>query len=136
MINIRQSVFETNSSSMHSLSIIGSDRMTNVITEDATVTYGEYGWGYDTLTHPLDKISYIITQYSDDEEMKETVKRAFKNYTGFELTIVETGDKYYSKGYIDHESYGMICEFVKDENAIVDIVFNDKYTIVIDNDNH
>lgn len=136
MINIRQSVFETNSSSMHSLSIIGSDRINKGITSDTIVEYGEFGWGYDTLDTPIEKISYLITQYQNQEDMIDMIKRAFKNYTGFELIIRESSDNWYPKGYIDHESLGMICEYITDENSIVDIVFNDKYTIVIDNDNH
>lgn len=135
---IRRNVFETNSSSMHSLSIIGSDRITNDIGDgdEIIVTYGEFGWGYDTLTTPQEKISYLITQYQDDEDMLERISSAIKNYTGKNLVILETGDEYYKKGYIDHASQGMICEYIDTEQSIVDIVFNEKYKIIIDNDNH
>ena len=137
---IRRNVFETNSSSMHSLSIIGSDRMVQLTGENDVVSvgYGEFGWGYDRLNSPREKISYLITQYSENDDMIDRIKDAVKDYTGFVLNIVEGNEDDWDdgKGYIDHQSQGMICEFISDKQSIIDIVFNEKYTIIIDNDNH
>ena len=138
MIKVRRNVFETNSSSMHSLSVIGSDRMTTLENKDGVVvvSYGEFGWGYDSLTTPTEKLSYLITQYSEDEDILETIKEAVFDYTGLKMVIYESKTDYWEKGYIDHQSQGMISEYITDKQSIIDIVFNDKNVIVIDNDNH
>lgn len=132
MIKIRRNVFETNSSSMHSLSVIGSDRMSTLESKDGivVVSEGEFGWGYDALTTPKQKLSYLVTEYSGEEEMIDVIKEAVKDYTGLSLAVYE------NDGYIDHQSRGMISEYITDKQSIIDLVFNDKNVIVIDNDNH
>jgi len=121
---------------MHSLSIIGSDRMREFSRDEIEVSFGEFGWGYETLRSPLEKLSYIVTEYSDNDSMLDLVKEAVMDYTGAELIIKECDDEWYEKGYIDHGSKGMITEYISDKQSIIDIVFNDKNTIIIDNDNH
>lgn len=133
MIKIRRNVFETNSSSMHSLSVIGSDRVSTLTTSKdgiIVVGEGEFGWGYDTLTTPSEKLSYLVTEYSGQEEMIDMIKEAVKDYTGLTMAVYE------DEGYIDHQSQGMISEYVSDKQSIIDLVFNDKNVIIIDNDNH
>jgi len=65
MKQVRNSVFETNSSSTHSLVISGKDEYDYEIS--AVLEYGEYGWGYDVLMTPTAKAEYILTlvQYQD-----------------------------------------------------------------------
>ena len=133
---IRRNVFETNSSSMHSLSIVGSDRLYNPINKDTVIYYGEFGWGYEELTSPEDKLSYLITQYNDDESKLEMIKSAFKKHTGFEMIIADMRGGYWEKGYIDHQSQGMICEYITDEQSVINLVFNQSNVIIVDNDNH
>ena len=138
MIKVRRNVFETNSSSMHSLSVIGSDRMTTLESKDGVVvvSYGEFGWGYDSLTTPSEKLCYLVTQYSESEDMLDKIKEAVFDYTGLKLIIYEPKDSFWEKGYIDHQSDGMISEYITDKQSIIDIVFNNKNVIIIDNDNH
>lgn len=68
MKQIRYSSFETNSSSTHSLVLTSSllNSRKNLIFEN--IGFGEYGWGYDELKSPEDKISYLLTliQYEDE----------------------------------------------------------------------
>jgi hypothetical protein len=149
---IRKSVFETNSSSMHSLVMIGKDRMgTYNFGESVTVKSNEYGWSGDDLTSPLEKLSYIVTmiQYKDssgdiaESKYFKWLTEIFKDYTGSELVYqpYDETDKYYKDGYIDHQSTDMLDGQWSDneeefKNNMKDIVFNDKYFIIIDNDNH
>lgn len=132
MIKIRRNVFETNSSSMHSLSVIGSDRMSSLTSRDGIVVVGEgeFGWSYDTLKTPSEKLSYLVTEYSGQEDMIDMIKEAVKDYTGLTMAVYE------NEGYIDHQSQGMIADYITDKQSIIDIVFNDKNVIIIDNDNH
>lgn len=80
MINIRKGVFETNSSSSHSL-VIAADYDGNAKAKDLdydvalysfygddeengilAVGFGEYGWDGDPLTSFRDKLAYLLTQ--------------------------------------------------------------------------
>ena len=137
---IRQSVFETNSSSMHSLTIQGKDMVEFKVKTDElrpwNVSYGEFGWGYDKLNTPEEKLSYLITEYQDDEEMIDMINEALIEYTGSPLSIKIRRNDWYPKGHIDHQSQGMIREYITDKQSIIDIVFNRECTIIIDNDNH
>lgn len=157
MIKIRKRVFETNSSSMHSVAIIGSDRMNklNLLTkivdgeEKIVVNSDEYGWTGDDLITPLQKLSYIVTmiKYKDYDENIENSKYfewlsdMVKNYTGYDLVYQSYSSGYYEDGYIDHQSTDTLDKFWSDDedkfkNNMRDLVFNDKYFIIIDNDNH
>lgn len=132
MIKIRRNVFETNSSSMHSLSIIGSDRMRDVnFGEKVVIQQDEFGWGYEELTTPIEKLSYLYTEYCEDGYMLDMIKEAVKDYTGAKVEY-----EVIFEGYIDHESRGMIRDSITGKQSIVDLVFNDKNVIIIDNDNH
>lgn len=137
MKNIRRSVFETNSSSMHSLSIIGSSRLTpKNFPSIVNVEYGEFGWGYDRLSTPVEKLSYLITEYSKDKPMIKKIVKVFEDYTGSKVIVEDNGEGYYSKGYIDHQSSGMISELIENGLSICDLLFDEKYAIIIDNDSH
>jgi len=138
MKNIRRSVFETNSSSMHSLSIIGSSKMHDgKFKNKICLEFDEFGWGYDRLSTPTEKASYLITEYSDDRNMLGRIVKVFEDYTGSAVFIPEINEvDYHANGYIDHQSQGMICKFITDDNSIRDLLFDERYSIIIDNDNH
>lgn len=63
----RRSVFETNSSSMHSISIGHSD--TFKFPKSVQLYFGEFGWGYDEFNDAQNKLSYVLTaiQYHVDD---------------------------------------------------------------------
>jgi len=158
MKSIRKSVFETNSSSMHSLAVIGGDRMNHDIyttldengVKKIPAHSGEHGWGYDTLKTPIEKLGYVTTmiQYKDSvDEIPNSkyfgwLSEMIKDYTGYELLYVPNSpdDKWYRDGYIDHQSTDILDdEWSSDEqefkNNMRNVIFNDKYFIIIDNDN-
>ena len=76
MIKLRKNIFETNSSSSHSLVYSKKDRKTKYPLElDANhgcyddvekdllcVRFGEFGWGPAILVDPRDKLNYLMTQ--------------------------------------------------------------------------
>jgi hypothetical protein len=153
---IRQNVFETNSSSTHSLSISNINNIDNTIKDkylklNLFLRFDEFGWGYDNLETPQDKLTYILTmitnnnfnRYNDNEgDIKERlleldvykrVNNVVKKYTGKDIyTDINIKDF----GHIDHQSNDILDEWLDDEEKIASIIFNSDSCITIDNDNH
>lgn len=152
MRKIRRGVFETNSSSMHSISAVGGDRIENtkVFEGNETLQFGGYGWAFDRLNTPLKKAQYIGTYlaqgYDNTEEFMESfefehLQDAIYNMTGVKVKFVGEDNSWYPNGYIDHQSSRMLWEDYFEEHginerSIKELIFNQKYVIVIDNDNH
>lgn len=151
MKQIRQGVFETNSSSTHSLTISGKDKFIypNII---PTIEFGEYGWEQETYLDFTDKISYVITmlatvnriqKFEDFLLLKEFgwLKEAINQHCGQELKIKAIGDKYNPLGYVDHQSNDVLDEFLSQDELefkvkVLDFIFNEKYGFETNNDNH
>ena len=149
MQKVRVSVFETNSSSMHSLSI-GSNKKMEVLDEEKTeeiiLGIGEYGWGPENLTTWLEKADYLaVDVINREDEIKkgmllEALSLAFPNAT-FEFALLEPENdedidetKTYS-GYIDHESVGTVWSDLETVEEVFRVVFGNSI-IVVDNDNN
>ncbi len=68
---VRQGVFETNSSSVHSISIINNNYTPNNLPKEFTIkTDREFGWEVTTYDNPQDKAAYLYQAilYYDPEE--------------------------------------------------------------------
>lgn len=161
MFNIRNEIFETNSSSSHALCMNKNDERNyhfyDTDDEDFIIfTMGEYGWYGDDCDSPQEKLNYLLTMVvcslqanSEAENSEVTVKeiiesddfkkideciRSNTSYSG----ICFPQDKYdYNDGYIDHQSmYSHIDDFLNDWNvSLEDYLFSDRYFVVIRNDN-
>ena len=155
MITIRKNIFETNSSSSHSLVISTKDRGWDYelpVDENGvlTIQFGEFGWGPAVLRDPMSKLSYWVTDHAprwvDDnedatwdeivndlkhnkefKELEKTIKRVCPQVK--EVKYAQNDD-FYKCGYVDHESVG--TSYVKD---ILGFIFSNSQIIVIDNDN-
>lgn len=89
---IRRSVFETNSSSVHSITIALTDSYKNVIESlpDNTIGFrsGEFGWNYEEYDSVDDKASYLWTGIVDSDyftpeqvdKIKENIKGVLSEY--------------------------------------------------------
>ncbi len=158
MIQIRKNVFETNSSSTHSLVISKEDHAYDYhlpVEDDGTlvITFGEFGWGPEILAAPIEKLSYLITdrcglynisddESSDQESIKEVVmeSEAVRDIVETVMrccpevkdVVFELNDSWNPFGYIDHQSQGTSYE---EDLSIEDIIFSNKVIIMIDNDN-
>lgn len=143
----RKGVFETNSSSVHSLSITSNKDEWKGKDSVLYVSLGEYGWGYDRLITPSEKVSYLMTliasyvgYYGDNEFTDEdffdlsSIKDIYKavKHHGSEIVFNKCSKGY---GYVDHQSIVPMEEFL-DGIDLEDFIFNYKYEIIIDNDNH
>lgn len=172
---IRRGVFETNSSSSHSVTVRGEwneysqdysdDLHCNVDpdTNKIILSPDGYGWGYDTLVTPEQKLCYLVAQVleSAQREIDWNLKwSVFKEYPKFKALddFIKTHSKYdgiilWNKRkdrpyeddevisddiYVDHQSYyGDVDEFLRDWRIDLErYLFDYNVQVIIDNDNH
>ena len=160
---VRNNVFETNSSSAHSLAFgtskiirgngYGTGEDENDFSNPLYHLYeipscyqgctlyewlGEYGWGYDVLSTPQEKFSYLITGIYERNnydlsaslfyiEIKHWLKE-------LGISVVEARED--EEGYIDHESTWLVNpSLFKTKEDLITYLFNDNIVIYIENDN-
>lgn len=148
MIKIRYVVFETNSSSTHSLSLRREkvkestieeikESLNCFLTEDnyIKIDLAEYDWGWEILETPSEKLKYILTKgiYGNGSlsyYMLTDEYFAIENWIteelGYKGLIIDDTTDY----YIDHQS--AYNEF---DRYVIDILTDHNYIIVIGNDN-
>lgn len=139
MIQIRRGVFETNSSSTHSICIAKNapDKIPNV----CRFGLGEYGWEYRQINGP-EKADYLYTAImcqSDHENLKQ---RLFEIMSQLDIKC-EFEDATYDKHgwpenfYIDHDSETR--EFIEavlhSPKRLVRYLFSDESFVLTGNDN-
>lgn len=154
-VNIRRGVFETNSSSSHSVTLRnGGESDTRFFHVDdenrVVVTPDEYGWGYEVLTEPDQKLSYLVTMVMErlssdhsviddellheDEDFKKILE-CIAAYTDYKDVVLVDPPYCF---YIDHQSYyDKLDEFLSDWGVTMNqLLFDTGVSIIIDNDNH
>lgn len=135
----RKNVFETNSSSSHSLTMDSSEvfELGSVSDEEVSsgklqVYTGEYGWEWQRYYTVKGKLAYLVTELmriSSLEDSMESLKEMVKRRTGFDLEVIVT-DSY----YIDHESHGVASEVLQDLKKLESFVFSNSF-VETGNDN-
>lgn len=153
---IRQGMFETNSSSMHSIIITKND--SNCYEKGLKCYYGgilsfsdedlEFSrYPFQFLNTWRDKVAYAIASYCqeynrDSEEAKEFISKLEtiikKHVEGFDhIELPDPEDTWYPFGYVDHQSEGLLQKFLEEENVTLeDFIFTPKYIVVIDGDEY
>lgn len=145
MKKIRKGVFETNSSSTHSLHISSEDKgrlmQTLDMDEEGTVHLygGEFGWQQDTYHDANSKASYLAIYVQDwtadfeRERMRTDLIDVIKKQTGC-ADVVFAEDL----GYIDHQSVeGHALHYLwEDLEEMRQFIFNPDSYLETDNDNH
>lgn len=149
---IRQSVFETNSSSSHSMTMKKGDLVDQPFTKEelrdgvVKIYVQEYGWEQYRYYNPKNKLSYLLTQITSGDlpdgdshqitsSLIETNERfamlsqIVKEYCGCEL-LVQPGS-----GYVDHESVGNGCHLFRDIEELKLFIFSKDSYIETGNDN-
>ena len=132
--SIRRYVFETNSSSTHSICITKS----NVLNQKQNYIKfqtGEFGWEQDTLSNPYEKASYLYTGilYNGQEDLIDKIKDIMdKNNIEYEFEGT-SGDN----GYVDHGGnlYSFLEDICSDENKLMRYLFSSESFIITGNDN-
>jgi hypothetical protein len=133
-------VFETNSSSSHSVVISDGIDYIDVgqLDNPLTIESGEYGWGYEELRDWKSIVSYAYTYAANNGRQDDLnmLKRVVEDYTGVEVIFAVSTDMYYPTGYIDHQSIEVAEEMFKNEEILKKAIFGTGSYIIIDNDNH
>ena len=142
---VRKNVFETNSSSVHTLILAHGD--TTVMNVKLEFEPDEYGWGQDTLTSYFERADYLWTFLciaSEDkperlEIIKDKIREILGKY-GIECTFIMPKDGFYyidhyTDWYRDNPEDSILYRMLDDENLLIDYLFNDNTKIYIDNDN-
>lgn len=137
---IRNGVFETNSSSCHSISIADQtkDFVYDTITPDSEgnviLMGGEFGWEWFKTNDALTKANYAIVQFLHDEKVLENIKEIIKANTEAENVIIlassEWNDSNYS--YVDHDSCGIVPS---NDRELNNFIFNKNSWLFGGNDN-
>lgn len=136
-VQIRKGVFETNSSSVHSI-VIYKNATNLTIPSTLSFTLGEYGWEINVLTTPYEKAQYLYTAlYCTNPEAKyiDFIRNtlAEKNCTA-EFDSLENVKDWY---YIDHSEGlpGFINTVMSSKDALLSYLFDDKSVVYTYNDN-
>lgn len=144
-LSIRQGVFETNSSSVHTICISKNPDLT--IVKKIDFYLGEYGWEFGEAN----KYNYLYTaiMISDKREeylgkLKAILEKYKVKYTfeqpkyGSWISNV-TGEKHYylDNGHIDHdyELKDFLEGIFEEEDFLLRYLFNDDSTVYTGNDN-
>lgn len=154
MKKIRKSVFETNSSSTHSICIAKCDEELT-IPKSLHFEFGEFGWQYSTLQSINEKASYLYTGFISEGREDDAFLKIFEvlRSKGIEVTaekpiyemyiytnhrgeLVEV--KLNQNGYIEDsgELNDFLNDICKDENKLMNYLFSDLSFIITGNDNH
>lgn len=159
---VRNGVFETNSSSAHSLAY-GTDyilrgsrwyqsteehdfsnpmyRLDAVPDHYRNYTFyewlGEFGWNGKYLRTPQEKFSYLLTQMADTSEelhVSTDYETIKEMVEDIGCEIVRCNDQ---DGYVDHESHGIVNpSLFKSKKDLITYLFNDNIRVYIENDNY
>jgi len=137
--NIRKGVFETNSSSTHSICINECTKYTSISpnTEGYIVCRGdEFGWGWEKFNDPMKKLNYCMQYPFGDKNMLKKVVLEQTKAKDLVDAIDYSSNNYTT--YIDHQSIedGDVLENAyKDEVSLRNFIFSENSYLYIGNDN-
>ena len=135
MISIRKNVFETNSSSTHSLCITSNNILDEKV-DHVNFTLGEFGWEHEKLESVYEKASYLYTGivYNDlAAKLLPKLKSILdSNDIEYDFESEESKDC-----YIDHagELEDFLEDVCNDEGKLMRFLFSSESFILTGNDN-
>lgn len=156
MIQIRNGVFETNSSSSHSLVIMTEGHVMSpeevvesmYVNKEGAVRIweGDLEFGrapFRVLHEPFLKLLYVLAEYQNTDQFQSVLERFIDYVPGLKKINfpyernwrTDEYEVYY--GDIDHQSAGMLKAAIQKEGVDpLDIVFDSRYIIIVDGDEY
>lgn len=137
----RHGVFETNSSSTHSITISSAKMLDQVDLSGKKLVLngGEFGWEWEQYNDWETKANYCaqflarLQSYGEkatvDEFRAEMLENVIKEHTGASSVDVTP------TGYIDHDSVHVANDAFKDEESLRNFIFNPNSYLFTGNDN-
>lgn len=132
-IQLRKNVFETNSSSIHSICISKDDSYT--LPESCKFELKQYGWGPD-YEYNVGNYLYTALAYMHRTDEMDKLKEILERHnvkTEFEPSPSDSD--YF---YIDHPGLEELIEYLfkdENENVLLSFLFGNKSMVLIYNDN-
>lgn len=152
MIKIRNGVFETNSSSVHSLVIkksghrqIEDEVLKNIyLTKNGVYNIYDYDIYFDRapfriLFTAIEKFLYLYAESNDEKriELMEFMKTTFPKIKEYKFPSVYNDEYEPFYGEVDHQSKGFVSNYLKTNNIdFKEFILNTKYNIIIDGDEY
>lgn len=140
---IRRNVFETNSSSTHSICVTKNNILNDKL-DSIEFTIGEFGWECEEYSTPYMKAQYLYTGIlsNNRDDLIGNIKLILdKNNIEYEFETPRycnytSGRKCLDSGYIDHSNeLSEFLEICKDENKLMRYLFSTESFIITGNDN-
>lgn len=148
MLNIRSNVFETNSSSSHSISINkDSSGIYETIEPDdngiVVLNGGQFGWEYEACNDALTKANYLAVKAMHDLSIGKILgnknikmlKEAIIEHVGAKGVNLNLDVKDYSS-YIDHQSVDVADHIFADKESVKKFIFDKGSYLFTGNDNN
>ena len=130
-ITIRNNVFETNSSSTHSVTIKSTNKWDNILpnSDNIIIIYGDdFGWEWEKYNDAYTKAKYCAVYFKHDDTKLEELKEIISDYTNADDVIFYVDDS-----YIDHQSSDILDDLTMEE--IKDFIFCLDSWLYLGNDN-
>lgn len=126
MRRIRNKVFETNSSSSHSI-VIGNDENDDVVLPIKVIPMWqrEFDWEWDVWNSIEEKLAYmiralVIYDYHDEDSLKEKIKPIQNNLHSIGIDFDMPTYEEFEEGYLDHpENYHDEMEYIYSDNELL-----------------
>lgn len=139
-MKVRKGIFETNSSSSHSIVFSDEDVILDSLEHNGRVVLerSDFGWEEETHYDAFTKSSYAFTYISNLTDYKKreraaSMLRSVIKRRHPDADIVFDED---SQGYIDHQSADVCAAAFESMDKLYNFIFNQKTKLEIDNDNH
>lgn len=131
----RYNVFETNSSSTHSISIAASsDGVYETLpVDDNGVVHlrgGEFGWGWCKYRDAETKANYCAITVYDCDDKRSMLVDVIKEVTGATEVLFDL-----NASYIDHQSNHVAYKAFESKETLKEFIFNPKSVLRTGNDN-
>lgn len=143
LVNIRKAVFETNSSSTHSISICEDSKgiLDTIVPDDSgtiVLEGGQFGWEWKKYNDSLTKANYCAVFAFEDAEQTNMLVELLTEHTGAKAISVLARREDYSS-YIDHQSAacegGAAKEVFKSKDSLKKFIFSRDSWLFTGNDN-